>query len=263
MLLALDVGNSQIFGGVFEKDRLLFRFRKTSASNATSDEFGVFFKSVLRENKIKPEKILNVAICSVVPDLIYPLHQSSIKYFNIEPFLIGPGIKTGLNIKYKNPNEVGSDRIANAIAGISLFPDKNLIIADFGTATTFCAINRKKEYLGGLIMPGLKISMESLAARTAKLPKIEIAKPAELVAKTTIESIQSGLYYGNLFAVKEILSKIKIDYFDGKDTITLGTGGFSRLFEDSKIFDRIMPDLVLTGINFAFQMNKTAKELAQ
>ena len=257
MLLALDVGNTQIFGGVFRDDKLLAKFRGTSGS-ATSDEFGAFFKSVLRENGIDPKEITELAICSVVPDLIYALHQASVKYFGLEPFLLQGGIKTGLNIKYKNPLEVGADRIANAIAAYGLFPDKDLIIVDLGTATTFCAVSKKKEYLGGVIMPGLRISMEVLASRTAKLPRVEIAKPAELVGKTTIDSIQSGLYYSNLLAIKSIAAKIKSDYFTD-EALVIGTGGFSRLFEDAGLFDRIIPDLVLLGIAAAVQLNKTER----
>lgn len=256
MLLALDIGNTQIFGGVFKNDKLIFRFRKTSKGYWSSDEFGIFFRSVLKENGIPFEKISNVAVCSVVPDLNYSIEQSLIKYFNAKPFIIQSGIKTGLNIKYKNPQEVGADRIANAIAGVHLFEDKNLIIVDLGTATTFCVISRLKEYLGGIILPGVKISMEALSRETAKLPKVEIVKPVELIARSTVESIQSGLYFGNLFAIREIVAKIKKDYFNFKETLVLGTGGFSKLFEDAGIFDKVLPDLVLIGINIAFKMNK-------
>lgn len=263
MLLALDIGNTHIFGGVFDNDKLIFKFRKTSKGYLSSDEFGVFFRNVLRENEISPEKINNTAICSVVPDIMYPVRQSLIKYFNNEPFIIQSGIKTGLNIKYKNPQEVGSDRIANAIAGVHLFPNKNLVIVDLGTATTFCAVSKLKEYLGGIILPGIRISMEALYRETAKLPKVEITKPQELVGKSTIESIQSGLYFGNLFAIKEIMAKIKKEYFKSQETFMLGTGGFSKLFEDAQIFDKIIPDLVLIGINLAFKMNAVGSEKAK
>ncbi len=254
MLLALDVGNTQIFAGVFKEDKLIAKFRGTSC-NATSDEFGTFFKSAIRENGLDPAEIKEVAICSVVPDLSYTLRQTSLKYFNLEPFLLQGGIKTGLNIKYKNPLEVGADRIANSIAASGMFPDKDLIIVDLGTATTFCAVSKKKEYLGGLILPGLRISMEALASRTAKLPRVEIARPPELVGRTTVDSIQSGLYYSNLLAIKGIAAKIKSDYFS-EEALVIGTGGFSKLFEDAGVFDRIIPDLVLLGTAAAVQLNK-------
>ena len=254
MLLALDVGNTHIFAGVFDGERLAAKFRCTS-SNATSDEFGTFFRNALRENGIEPALIKEVAVCSVVPDLIYTLQHMTVKYFGLEPFLLQGGAKTGLNIKYKNPLEVGADRIANAIAASALYPGRNLVIVDLGTATTFCAVSARKEYLGGLIMPGPRISMEALAERTAKLPRVEITKPAELVGKTTVESIQSGLYYSSLLAIKGIAAKIKDEYFSG-DALVIGTGGFSRLFEDAEVFDHAVPDLVLLGTAAAARMNK-------
>ena len=141
MLLALDVGNTQIYGGVFDGGELKLRFRRTSKGQAASDELGVFFKAALRENGVDPASIDEVAICSVVPELIYPLVQASAKYFKSEPFVLQAGIKTGLNLKYKNPQEIGADRIANAIAATSLVPGRDLVIVDLGTATTFCAVS--------------------------------------------------------------------------------------------------------------------------
>lgn len=254
MLLALDVGNTQIFAGVFRGDEAVARFRGTSC-NATADEFGTFFKSAIRESGVDPGEIKEVAICSVVPDLLYTLRHMAVKYFGLEPFLLQGGVKTGLNIKYKNPLEVGADRIANAIAATAMFPGRNLIIVDLGTATTFCAVSEKKEYLGGLIIPGLRISMEALASRTAKLPRVEILKPPELVGRTTVDSIQSGLYHSNLLAIKGIAAKIKEEYFGG-DALLLGTGGFSKLFDGAGVFDRVVADLVLSGTAMAARMNK-------
>jgi type III pantothenate kinase len=254
MLLALDVGNTQIFAGVFKDDKVVARFRGTS-KNATADEFGTFFKSAIREAGLDPKDITEVAICSVVPDLLYTLRHTAVKYFGLEPFMLQGGVKTGLNIKYKNPLEVGADRIANSIAATAMFPGRDLVLIDLGTATTFCAVTAAKEYLGGLIMPGLRISMEALATRTAKLPRVEIAKPPELVGKTTIDSIQSGLYHANLFAMKGIAARIKEEYFSG-DALVVGTGGFSKLFEGSGVFDEVVPDLVLLGTAMAARMNK-------
>lgn len=254
MLLALDVGNTQIFAGVFKDDELVAKFRGTSC-NATADEFGTFIKNAIRESGVDPKEITEVAICSVVPDLLYTLRHMAVKYFGLEPFLLQGGVKTGLNIKYKNPLEVGADRIANAIAASAMFPDQNLILVDLGTATTFCAVTKTKEYLGGLILPGLRISMEALATRTAKLPRVEIMKPPELVGKSTVDSIQSGLYYSNMLAIKGIAAKIKAEYFGG-EALVIGTGGFSKLFENAEVFDKIVPDLVLTGTCMAARMNK-------
>ncbi|MDD2773599.1 MAG: type III pantothenate kinase [Elusimicrobiales bacterium] len=255
MLLALDVGNSNIFAGVFDGGELLLKFRRTSRAETTSDEIGVFLKAALRENKIPDEAVTAVAICSVVPQLLYSLHSACVKYFRLEPFLLEPGVKTGLNIKYKNPAEVGADRIANAVGALHLYPGSHLVIADYGTATTFCAVSKEKDYLGGMIMPGLKISMEALAGRTAQLRTVEIARPSALVGRSTVESIQSGLFHSNLAAAKEIHSRIRRDYFNGEKTLLIGTGGFSRLFEGEGVFDAIVPDLVLIGLRLAHKLN--------
>lgn len=256
MILCLDVGNTQTYGGVYDNDfKMLFPFRYTSTKNSTSDEIGLFLKTVLRENDIVPESIEHIAICSVVPQSIYSLKNACLKYFKKRPFLMEAGVKTGLKIKYKNPVEVGADRIANAIAAVDAYPNKNIIVADFGTATTFCAVSANKDYLGGVIIPGLRLSMEALEAKTAKLPSVEILKPEELIGRTTVNSIQSGLYYSNLFATQGIIESIKKDHFDNEECLVIGTGGFSRLFEDTKIFDHIDSDLVLKGLLTALKMN--------
>ena len=142
MVLCLDVGNTQIYGGLFRNDNLELQFRKTSRESLSSDEIGIFLKNVIRENGYRGDEIKEISICSVVPDKTHSLSSGCIKYFNITPFFLEPGVKTGLKIKYKNPLEVGADRIANAVAGIKKYPNKNLIIVDFGTATTFCEIGR-------------------------------------------------------------------------------------------------------------------------
>ncbi len=256
MILCIDVGNTQIFGGVFENEELIFQFRKTSRQDFSSDEIGVFLKSVLRENKINPEKIDGISICSVVPDLNHSLRAGCIKYFNKEPFFLKPGVKTGLKIKYRNPVEVGADRIANAIGATHIFPNKNLIVIDFGTATTFCVINKNKEYLGGIILPGIKISMEALESNTAQLPLVEIKEIENVIGRSTVESIQSGLYFGQIGMVKEIKSRIIEEAFKEEKPVVIATGGFSRLFENVGLFDIMIPTLVLNGLLIAYNMNK-------
>ncbi|MDE1976564.1 MAG: type III pantothenate kinase [Elusimicrobia bacterium] len=256
MLLALDIGNTQIFGGVFAGNKIKFTFRKSSKAPATADELGVFLKSILRENGADPAAVTGIAICCVVPDLIYAVRHCALKYFKMAPFLLEPGVKTGLNVKYKNPAEVGADRIADAVAAVNLYPGKNAVIADFGTATTFSAVTKDRDYLGGAILAGVRTSLEALSEKTAKLFLVEIAKPPELVGRTTAASLQSGLYYGNLAIVKEFSRAIQADYFGGKKAVLIGTGGLSRLFAQEKIFDVIAPDLVLQGLNFAYRMNQ-------
>ena len=192
MLLCLDIGNSQIFGGVYDGEDLKTTFRRTSSVRASSDEYGIFFRNVLREKDIDPRCIEMGSICSVVPDVLHSLRSCFQKYFGFDPFFLQPGAKTGLKIRYRNPLEVGADKIANAIGALALFPGRNLLIVDFGTATTLCAVNKEKEYLGGIIMPGIQMSMAALDSRTARLPAVEIVRPAEVLGRSTVESIQSG-----------------------------------------------------------------------
>ena len=260
MILCLDVGNTQIHGGVFKEDELITQFRKTSRQQFSSDEIGIFLRAVLRENKIDPDAITGISICSVVPDLNHSIGSGCIKYFNTEPFFLRPGVKTGLKIKYRNPLEVGADRIANAIAAINLYPNKNLIIVDFGTATTFCVISKAKEYLGGIILPGIRISMEALVTKTAQLPIVEIKEIEEVIGRSTVESIQSGLYHGQIGMVRELKTKIVHEAFQDEDPIVIGTGGFSRLFENTHLFNDIIPTLVLSGLYRAYLMNYKQKE---
>ncbi len=255
MILTLDVGNTQIYGGIFENGKLSFQFRKTSHGGASSDEVGVFLKSVLRENNIDSKQIDQIAMCSVVPDAIHSIRGACQKYFGRQPFILQAGARTGLKVRYRNPLEVGADRVANAIAASALYPDRNAIIIDLGTATTFCVLSAEKDYLGGMILPGLRISMEALEQRTAKLPTVEIVKPEEVVGKTTVESIQSGLFYSHLSTMTMMSQKIKAETFQGAPTVVIGTGGFSRLFEKEKVFDAMIPELVHIGLFKALEMN--------
>jgi type III pantothenate kinase len=255
MILALDVGNSQIFGGVFEKEEIQFRFRKTSKTGASSDEIGIFLRSVLKENGMDPSRVTHIAICSVVPDVVHSIKNACKKYFNINPFLLQAGVKTGLKINYRNPLEVGADRIANAIAATHLYPKKNIIVIDLGTATTFCAVTKEKDYLGGSIIAGLRLNMEALESKTAKLPSVEIISAKEALGRSTVESLQSGLYFSHLGAMREISRRLSEECFDGDKPFVIGTGGFSSLFEKEKVFNEIQPDLVLKGLWLALKMN--------
>lgn len=255
MILCIDVGNSHIYGGVFDGDLIKLRFRHSSKIS-TSDEFGIFLKSVLRENECSPEGIKQIGICSVVPQIDYSLRSACVKYFATDPFLLQAGVKTGLNIKYRNPLEVGADRIANAIAATHSYPNQNIIVIDFGTATTFCAITTKKEYLGGVIVPGVRLSIDALSKNTAKLPSVEIIKTDHVVGRSTEESIQSGVYHGVLGSCREILKGMNKECFAGQSSIVLATGGFASLFENQGIYDYLVPDLVLHGIRLASLANR-------
>ena len=263
MILCLDVGNSQIHGGVFNGEKLELQFRRTTRHGSTSDEFGVFLRSVLKENHLNPELVRQVAICTVVPEVLHSLRNACKKYFSLNPFVLQAGVKTGLKIKYRNPLEVGSDRIANAIAATHLYPTENLLVIDFGTATTFCAINENKEYLGGVILPGLRISMTTLEANTSKLPAVEIVVPDQQLGRSTVESIQSGLFFGCTGAVKEIKTRLVQEAFSGQVPRVLVTGGFASLFKEAivkgviedNLFDEEITDLVLRGLYLALKLN--------
>jgi type III pantothenate kinase len=257
MLLTLDVGNSQIFCGVFDGEDLKSTFRRTSSIRASSDEFGTFFRATLRENGMDPEEIDMAAICSVVPDAVHSIRNCFRKYFRFEPFVLQPGAKTGLKIRYRNPLEVGADKIANAIGALRRFPGRNLLIIDFGTATTLCAVTKEKEYLGGIITPGINISMAALESQTARLPAVEILRPSVFLGRSTVESIQSGLYYGTLAAVRSLATSITTERFSGDAPLIVGTGGFGRLFEEEKLFDEFVPELPLIGLRLAVELSQS------
>ena len=255
MILALDVGNNQIYCGVFDGEDLIVQFRHGSTGRSSSDEIGVFLRGALRENGVEPESIKKVAISSVVPELNYSLRNSCQKYFDLEPLIMRPGLKTGLQIAYKDPKEVGSDRIADAMGAIKLFPNRNLVVVDFGTATTVCAVSKDRVFLGGNIMPGVRLAMETLEQRTAKLPSVEIKPVRSAVGKTTVESIQSGLYWSNVGMVRELSQRISEEVFKDEAPLIVATGGFAHLFDREALFDHVVPDLILEGLLEALRLN--------
>lgn len=255
MILCLDIGNSQIHGGVFEDQTLRFQFRKNSKS-FSSDEYGLFLRNVLKENALPPHQISQISLCSVVPDTLYFIRKACEDYFQVSPFVLKSGVKTGLKIKYQNPLEVGTDRIANAISATQRFPRENVIIIDFGTAITLCAINDKKEYLGGVILPGVSIAMKALSHHAAQLPSVEIQAPNSLLGKSTTESIQSGLYHGTIGALSFITQELKTKVFQNSSVRIIGTGGFAPLFASSSLFSHEIPDLVLQGLLIVLKKNE-------
>ncbi len=260
MLLCLDVGNTHMLCGVFAKDKLILRFRYATPLLGTADQFGIFLINVLKYNKLDPLKIRAVAVSSVVPNYDYTVRHSFFQYFkDADYFILQPGVKTGLNICCKNPNEVGADRIANAIGAIAAFPKKALIVVDMGTATTLCTITKDRNYLGGAILPGLRLCMEALKNNTAKLMAVDIEIPSTYMGRTTRESIQSGLYYGHLGALKEVILGFKKEVFHKEVVKVIGTGGFAQLYEETGLFDTLISDLVLQGLRKAYEYNQTEK----
>ena len=257
MLLCLDVGNTHIVGGLFDGKKLEFRFRYATHPIGTADQFGIFLRNILANYGVRSESVAAVAISSVVPGVNYTIRHALSQYLpDADIFMLQAGVKTGINIKYKNPNEVGADLIAGAIGGVEALPNKNLIIADLGTATTLIAVTAKKDFLGGVIMPGMRLSMESLKSNTAKLMEVDIETPDTYLGQSTRECIQRGLYFGHLGAMREIITGYKKELFDGEDVAVIATGGFSQLFRDAGIFTVILPDLVLQGIRIAFENSR-------
>jgi type III pantothenate kinase len=253
--LCLDIGNSQLHGGVFDLT-LRLQFRKTTHPLGSSDEFGVFFTTVLRENGIDPSVVRRVAICSVVPPALYPIRSACVKYFRCEPFVLQAGVKTGLKVTYRNPLEVGADRIAGAIGAMLRHPGRNIIVVDCGTATTLDVVTANGDYLGGAILPGVGISVETLAGRTAKLPTVEITKPVTALGRSTIESIQSGVYHGHAGAIRRLIDELAREAFGGATRSVIGTGGFARLLVSEGLFDEVVPELVLLGLKHADDLNR-------
>ena len=231
------------------------RFRHATYSGLTSDQLGVFLKNTIRENNFDCEQITAIAFCSVVPSIDYSLRAACKKYFQLDPFILQAGVKTEVKIKIQNPTEGGADIIAGIIAATNLYPQKNLIILDLGTVTTIAAASKNKEFLGVAFIPGMNTAMNALQTSAAKLFPVEIIKPQKVVGRSTVESMQAGLFFGQLGAIKEIVSRITKEAFSQETPTLIATGGFAHLFEGEKAFDHIEPDLVLHGIRLAYNLN--------
>nr|WP_106782185.1 type III pantothenate kinase [Lysinibacillus timonensis] len=254
MILVLDAGNSTIDIGLYRKEQLLYHWRMETNPHKTEDEYAMQLKLFFLHEDIKFEAIEGVIISSVVPPIMYSLEEMCRKYFKVNPLVVGPGIKTGLNIKYENPRQIGSDRIVSAVAAISEYGGKPLIVVDFGTAITYCYIDEKSNYIGGAIAPGITISVEALFTEASKLPRIEIMKPSNVIGKNTVAAIQSGIFYGFLGQVEGIVSRMK--ELSKEEPFVIATGGFANLFGyESKIIDVVDPLLTLKGLYIIYKRN--------
>ncbi len=254
MLLAIDVGNSNNVIGLFSGQELLTHWRIRTEWNRTADEYWVLIKEFILINKVEAETIDDIIIACVVPPLVPILKEMSRKYFSCEPLIVGPGIKTGISILYRNPEEVGADRIVNSVAAYEKYGGP-LIIIDFGTATTFDAVSKKGEYMGGAIFPGIQISMEALFKSTAKLPRVEMVSPPRVIGKSTVESIQSGAVYGFVGMIENIVSKFRLEI--NQETQVIATGGIvDWISSNTSCIDTVDPFLTLDGLRLIFEKNK-------
>ena len=255
MLLVFDVGNTNMVLGIYKNKDLIKDWRINTDKEKTSDEYGILISSLFKYENIDMSEIQDIIISSVVPNVMHSLENFCIKYCNKQPLIVGPGIKTGLNIKYDNPKQLGADRIVNAVAGVEKY-GYPLIIVDFGTATTFCAISEKGEYLGGTIAPGIKISSEALFQRASKLPRVELLKPGTTICKSTVSAMQSGIIYGYVGLVDKIISMMK-EELNCNSVRVVATGGLAPLIaSETDSIDNVDKFLTLEGLRVIHEKNR-------
>ena len=269
MLLAFDVGNTNIVLGVFKDGEMVTNWRLETDNRKSADEYGMVIHQLFQYENLDVNEVEDVIISTVVPSILYTLQHLSQKYFDTRAIVIGPGLKTGLVVKYDNPKQVGADRIVNAVAAHAKYGGP-LIVIDLGTATTFCAITAKAEYIGGTIAPGLKISSDALFEKTAKLPKVELEEPGSVICRNTINSMQSGLVYGHMGLVEFIVKKMKrelAEYCKGEiseeDIKVIATGGLATLVNSGvDCIDYVDKLLTLEGLEMIYRKNKKSKRHA-
>lgn len=255
MLLVVDVGNTNIVLGVYDQKELVGHWRISTDRVRTTDEYGMLIMNLFfHDQRVNVEDINGVIISSVVPPLMPTLERVCTRYFKVEPVIVGPGTKTGMAIKYDNPREVGADRIVNAVSAYEKYGGP-IIIIDFGTATTYCAVLENGDYIGGVISPGVMISAEALFQRAAKLPRIEVKDPGQVICRNTVSSMQSGMFYGYVGQVEGLVERMKGEMPEG--TQVVATGGLAQLISSATdCIDHVEPMLTLEGLRLIYDKNK-------
>ncbi len=261
MIFCIDIGNTNVKYGVYSGDKLIASFRVASAKNQTADEYGIVVKDLLESAKIDKQQIEGVILSSVIPQLNYTMEHMCEYFLGHKPILVGPGIKTGLNIKVDNAREVGADRIVNSVSAYKKYgKNKPVICIDFGTATTFNVITEDAQLIGGVIAPGIKGSLDSLVNGTAQLPHIELVLPKKVICKSTVTNMQAGLLYGFAGLVEKIVSKMKQE-LKRDDVVVVATGGLSEtIASETPCIDVIDRTLTLEGLRILYEMNKVQND---
>lgn len=254
MILVMDVGNTNISIGIYQEEHLKQHWRLKTDTLKTEDEYAMQLSALFTHTGLSFKDIQGIIISSVVPPIMFSLEMMCRKYFSIEPIVVGPGVKTGLNIKCENPREIGADRIVNAVAAIQEYGSP-LIVVDFGTATTYCYIDESGDYMGGAIAPGISISMEALFTKASKLPRIEIARPQSVIGKNTVSSMQVGIVYGYVGQVEGIVQRMRQQ--SKEDALVVATGGLANMIaKESNIIDVVDPFLTLKGLYLIYKRNQ-------
>jgi len=254
MLLAIDVGNTDITLGVFEGEKLRATWHMATGIHRRADEYAALLLNLLHHQGLDTSDIKDIALCSVVPPLIATFEDLFQRYFHTSPLVVGAGVKTGVRIRLDNPREAGADRIVNAAAAHHLYGGP-IIIADFGTATTFDTVSKEGDYLGGAIAPGIVTAAEALFMQAAMLPRVELTRPKHAIGTSTTSAMQSGLIFGYVGLVEGIVTRIQQEL--GEKTRVVATGGYAELIaKETKVIDIVNPDLTLIGLRLIYLMNK-------
>ncbi len=260
MLLCIDVGNTNITLGVFEKEKLFGTFRMTTKIDRTSDEYGMTIMKIFDYNKIESDKIRHCIIASVVPKGMYSLTSGIIKYFGITPIIVGPGIKTGMRIATPFPEQIGADRIVDCVGAYEMYGEGGpVLVVDYGTATTYDLVDEKGAYISGVTAPGIKLSANALWNGAAKLPEVEIKKPATILANETVSSMQAGLVFGQI-GQTEYIVKNMIKESGYKKVRVVATGGLGKIiFSETDVLEVYDQELTLHGMRIIFERQKKRK----